>query len=119
MRYSQELAHLIYCCAMLPGDGEPDGSPSDFYAADSRTAMEKEEIELIKRAKEDKEAFGQLYERYADRIYNYIYYRTSNTGRCRRFNGPRLYASHEAYSQLMNTRAFPFRPGCTVLPIIW
>jgi RNA polymerase sigma-70 factor, ECF subfamily len=40
--------------------------------------MEAEEIELIQRAKTDQEAFGQLYERYADRIYNYIYYRTSN-----------------------------------------
>jgi RNA polymerase sigma-70 factor, ECF subfamily len=40
--------------------------------------MEAEELELIEQAKEDKEAFGQLYERYADRIYNYIYYRTSN-----------------------------------------
>ena len=33
---------------------------------------------LIARAKEDPEAFGFLYERYVDRIYNYIYYRTSN-----------------------------------------
>jgi len=33
---------------------------------------------LIARAKEDTEAFGLLYERYVDRIYNYIYYRTSN-----------------------------------------
>jgi RNA polymerase sigma-70 factor, ECF subfamily len=40
--------------------------------------MEEEEIRLIERAKEDKEAFGQLYEQYAARIYNYIYYRTSN-----------------------------------------
>ena len=32
---------------------------------------------LIARAKEDPEAFGFLYERYVDRIYNYIYYRTS------------------------------------------
>jgi RNA polymerase sigma-70 factor, ECF subfamily len=40
--------------------------------------MEAEEIELIQQAKTDQEAFGQLYERYADRIYNYIYYRTSN-----------------------------------------
>ncbi|MFO7537264.1 MAG: sigma-70 family RNA polymerase sigma factor [Chloroflexota bacterium] len=37
-----------------------------------------DEIELIERAKKDQEAFGQLYERYADRIHNYIYYRTSN-----------------------------------------
>ena len=33
---------------------------------------------LIARAKEDPEAFGFLYERYVDRIYNYIYYRTGN-----------------------------------------
>ncbi len=37
-----------------------------------------DESALIKRAKNDKEAFGQLYERYVDRIYNYVYYRTSN-----------------------------------------
>jgi len=33
---------------------------------------------LIARAKKDPEAFGLLYERYVDKIYNYIYYRTSN-----------------------------------------
>ncbi|HDQ73806.1 MAG TPA: sigma-70 family RNA polymerase sigma factor [Chloroflexi bacterium] len=33
---------------------------------------------LIAQAKEDPEAFGLLYERYVDRIYNYVYYRTSN-----------------------------------------
>jgi RNA polymerase sigma-70 factor (ECF subfamily) len=33
---------------------------------------------LIARAKNDPEAFGLLYERYVGRIYNYIYYRTSN-----------------------------------------
>ena len=37
-----------------------------------------DEATLIERAKSDKEAFGQLYERYVDKIYNYIYYRTSN-----------------------------------------
>jgi RNA polymerase sigma-70 factor (ECF subfamily) len=37
-----------------------------------------DEKELIERAKEDKEAFGQLYEIYVDRIYNYVYYRTGN-----------------------------------------
>jgi RNA polymerase sigma-70 factor (ECF subfamily) len=34
--------------------------------------------ELIAEAKKDKEAFGALYERYVTKIYNYIYYRTSN-----------------------------------------
>jgi RNA polymerase sigma-70 factor, ECF subfamily len=38
-----------------------------------------DESSLIERAKTDKAAFGELYERYVDRIYNYIYYRTSNS----------------------------------------
>ncbi|NLE45041.1 MAG: sigma-70 family RNA polymerase sigma factor [Chloroflexi bacterium] len=33
---------------------------------------------LIARAKEEPEAFGVLYERYVGKIYNYIYYRTTN-----------------------------------------
>lgn len=33
---------------------------------------------LVAQAKQDSEAFGLLYERYVGRIYNYIYYRTSN-----------------------------------------
>lgn len=37
-----------------------------------------DEAELIARAKTDKEAFGELYEVYVDRIYNYVYYRTGN-----------------------------------------
>ena len=37
-----------------------------------------DDTELVQLAKEDKEAFGELYERYMPKIYNYIYYRTSN-----------------------------------------
>lgn len=37
-----------------------------------------DESALIERAKTDKEAFGELYERYVDRIYSYVYYRTGN-----------------------------------------
>lgn len=37
-----------------------------------------DERALIEQAKTDSEAFGQLYELYVERIYNYIYYRTSN-----------------------------------------
>ena len=33
---------------------------------------------LVQLAKEDSEAFGELYERYIDKIYNYIYYRVSD-----------------------------------------
>jgi RNA polymerase sigma-70 factor, ECF subfamily len=37
------------------------------------------EEQLIERAKHDADAFGLLYERYVDRIYNYIYYRTGDS----------------------------------------
>ncbi len=37
-----------------------------------------EEAELIELAKTDKEAFGELYSRYVDRIYSYVYYRTGD-----------------------------------------
>lgn len=35
--------------------------------------------ELVEIAGDDKEAFGELYERYLTKIYNYIYYRTGNS----------------------------------------
>jgi RNA polymerase sigma-70 factor, ECF subfamily len=37
------------------------------------------DAQLVKRAKRAPDAFGQLYERYVDRIYSYIYFRTGNT----------------------------------------
>ena len=40
--------------------------------------VNKDEIKLINSAKNDPAAFGQLYEKYVERIYNYIYYRTGN-----------------------------------------
>ncbi len=33
---------------------------------------------LVEMARDDADAFGELYERYLDRIYNYIYYRTGS-----------------------------------------
>ena len=38
----------------------------------------RDEAALVARARHDREAFGELYERYVDRIYNYTYYRTGN-----------------------------------------
>lgn len=35
--------------------------------------------ELVPLAHDDQEAFGELYERYMPKIYNYIYYRTGNS----------------------------------------
>ncbi|NIN68539.1 MAG: sigma-70 family RNA polymerase sigma factor [Anaerolineae bacterium] len=40
--------------------------------------MDEPEERLVERAKEDPEAFGALYERYVDQIYQYIFYRTGN-----------------------------------------
>jgi RNA polymerase sigma-70 factor (ECF subfamily) len=37
-----------------------------------------DEITLVEQAKTEPEAFGLLYERYVDRIYSYVYYRTGN-----------------------------------------
>ena len=36
------------------------------------------DAELVEQAKTDKEAFGEIYERYVDKIYKYIYYRVGN-----------------------------------------
>ncbi len=36
------------------------------------------EAELIERAKTDPDAFGELYERYIERIYNYVYFRVGS-----------------------------------------
>ncbi len=41
--------------------------------------MSESEEHLIERAKHDADAFGQLYERYVDRIYNYVFYRTGDS----------------------------------------
>jgi RNA polymerase sigma-70 factor (ECF subfamily) len=43
---------------------------SDFTEIDERL--------LVQQAKQDKEAFGELYSRYVDKIYSYVYYRTGN-----------------------------------------
>jgi RNA polymerase sigma-70 factor (ECF subfamily) len=41
--------------------------------------LEYNEEEVLARASQgDRDAFGQLYERYIDRIFNYVYYRTGN-----------------------------------------
>src|SRR5581483_3179212 len=52
---------------------DPNGQENESLAA--ADAME---AELIERAKIDPTAFSQLYERYLDRIYAYVYYRTGD-----------------------------------------
>ncbi len=47
----------------------PSGAPVDLLRA---------EAELVERAKTDPEAFGELYEKYIERIYNYVYFRVGS-----------------------------------------
>ncbi len=55
-----------------------------FYSVDAVTlakrvnGMSIDEVVLVEQAKTNPEAFGILYERYANRIYNYIYFRVGN-----------------------------------------
>ena len=42
------------------------------------TPRESDEMELVRRAASDSEAFGELYNRHVTRIYSYIYYRTGD-----------------------------------------
>ncbi|MFC2028444.1 RNA polymerase sigma factor [Chloroflexota bacterium] len=49
----------------------------DRHQNGSMADMDESEI-LANASKGDRDAFGFLYERYVDRIYNYIYYRTGN-----------------------------------------
>ncbi len=43
-----------------------------------RCYADRTEAELIELARREPEAFGELYQRNVDRIYNYVYYRTGN-----------------------------------------
>ncbi|MCB0150600.1 MAG: hypothetical protein KDE01_23490, partial [Caldilineaceae bacterium] len=49
-------------------------------AADTAAApvADADESALVERARTEPDAFGQLYERYVDRVYSYIYHRVGN-----------------------------------------
>ncbi len=65
--------------------------------------MRDTEEELVERAKEDPEAFGALYERYVDKIYQYIFYRTGN-----RYDAEDLTAK-TFYKALANLERYRYR----------
>lgn len=50
----------------------------NHHTPDSLAAPDQDETELVERARSDQAAFGELYQRYARAIYNYVYYRTGN-----------------------------------------
>ncbi|MBI9048293.1 MAG: sigma-70 family RNA polymerase sigma factor [Anaerolineaceae bacterium] len=66
------------------------------------------DAELIKQASSgDSEAFSALYARYVERIYNYVYYRTSNTNDAEDLTA-RVF--HRAYKHISNykEKGYPF-----------
>jgi RNA polymerase sigma-70 factor (ECF subfamily) len=58
---------------------------------------QEEEQALIKRAKVDPEAFGELYECYVERIYNYIYFRIGNVHDAEDLTGKVFFTALEAF----------------------
>ncbi len=65
------------------------------------------EVQLIERAKRDPAAFGILYERYVDRIYSYIYYRTGDAREAEDLTA-RVFHRALAYMPKFNQRGAPF-----------
>jgi RNA polymerase sigma-70 factor (ECF subfamily) len=51
---------------------------SELPNSPERELTIEEEAEMVERAQADREAFGEIYQQYVRRIYNYIYYRTGN-----------------------------------------
>lgn len=51
---------------------------TDPEAQDERDYAGADDLQLVAWAKEDRAAFGELYTRYVNRIYNYVYYRTGH-----------------------------------------
>jgi len=58
----------------VPADGHRQVNPGALDVSQ----RERDEAALIERAKDDPVAFGELYDRYVDRIYNYIFHRVGN-----------------------------------------
>jgi RNA polymerase sigma-70 factor (ECF subfamily) len=60
------------CCAVVFSSVRRDGTGGAFVSQAPSDA------ELVLRARDDPEVFGQLYELYVNQIYSYVYYRTGN-----------------------------------------
>lgn len=70
---------LLYCAAAawrIAAGGWASAAITDHMGSSAPDTTT--ESELVERAKTDREAFGQLYELYYGRMYNYVYFRTSN-----------------------------------------
>jgi RNA polymerase sigma-70 factor (ECF subfamily) len=73
-----------------------------------QTEPEPADTELIERAKADRNAFGEIYERYAERIYRYIYYRVGNTSDAEDLTS-RVFFRAMAHVESYEDRGVPFQ----------
>ena len=64
--------------ALNEADRSANGSRPGRTAPDPQEEERAIESALVARAKKDTQAFGELYERYVDRIYSYVYNRVQN-----------------------------------------
>lgn len=69
--------------------------------------MPETEERLIERAKRDPDAFGVLYERYVDRIYNYVFYRVGDSYEAEDLTA-RVFYRALAHIQEYHQRGLPF-----------
>ena len=69
--------------------------------------MSETDAQLVARAKREPSAFGELYERYVDRIYSYIFFRTGNTQEAEDLTARTF---HQALANIRryNDRGLPF-----------
>ena len=72
-----DVSDMIYSVQLPKSDGVIQADPSVRFYFLTEPAYNEEEI-LSLASKGDRDAFGQLYERYVERIFNYVYYRTGN-----------------------------------------
>lgn len=66
------------------------------------------DVELVELAKSDKDAFGEIYERYVDKIYKYIYYRVGGTHDAEDLTS-RVFFRALAHVETYEDRGIPFQ----------
>ena len=70
MRYTNRL--------QVPATFAGEGCSISMTAQNGQDYATADDSELVKLARQDQAAFGELYERYVKKIYGYIYFRTGN-----------------------------------------
>ncbi len=68
---------MLYSLQLLKSGGVKFCRPAGKVRALAEPELKDEDV-LAQASQGDKDAFGMLYERYVDRIFNYVYYRTGN-----------------------------------------